>query len=297
MPILKKTDVRPERPVIVMLYGVPGCGKTSIATTANNPVIIDTDRGADRAVQVIDTLSAQRWQDILEVAEDLKEYKTIIVDTAKTMLDEFLSVYVCEQNYKLRTNSLKRFGEMASEFSAFVSRLQTFGTDLIFICHDKESQEGDIIKHSPDCTGSSKNYLQQKADQIGYVSSVNGHRTISFQPKDNFVGKDVAGIGSVQIPDYGSEEFGTFMADIIGRVKKSIQSKSEAQRKASELVASLREQLAAVADDDAAAALLVACKELPAVMKAPFFTEIKKTLAEKGFTYADGKFTITTTTE
>lgn len=297
MPILKKTDVRPERPVIVMLYGVPGCGKTSIATTANNPVIIDTDRGADRAVQVIDTLSAQRWQDILEVAEDLKEYKTIIVDTAKTMLDEFLSVYVCEQNYKLRTNSLKRFGEMASEFSAFVSRLQTFGTDLIFICHDKESQEGDIIKHSPDCTGSSKNYLQQKADQIGYVSSVNGHRTISFQPKDNFVGKDVAGIGSVQIPDYGSEEFGTFMADIIGRVKKSIQGKSEAQRKASELVASLREQLAAVADDDAAAALLVACKELPAVMKAPFFTEIKKTLAEKGFTYADGKFTITTTAE
>ncbi len=297
MPILKKTDVRPERPVIVMLYGVPGCGKTSIATTANNPVIIDTDRGADRAVQVIDTLSAQRWQDILEVAEDLKEYKTIIVDTAKTMLDEFLSVYVCEQNYKLRTNSLKRFGEMASEFSAFVSRLQTFGTDLIFICHDKESQEGDIIKHSPDCTGSSKNFLQQKADQIGYVSSVNGHRTISFQPKDNFVGKDVAGIGSVQIPDYGSEEFGTFMADIIGRVKKSIQSKSEAQRKASELVASLREQLAAVADDDAAAALLVACKELPAVMKAPFFTEIKKTLAEKGFTYADGKFTITTTAE
>lgn len=294
MPILKKTDVRPERPVIVMLYGVPGCGKTSIATTANNPVIIDTDRGADRAVQVIDTLSAQRWQDILEVAEDLKEYKTIIVDTAKTMLDEFLSVYVCEQNYKLRTNSLKRFGEMASEFSAFVSRLQTFGTDLIFICHDKESQEGDIIKHSPDCTGSSKNYLQQKADQIGYVSSVNGHRTISFQPKDNFVGKDVAGIGSVQIPDYGSEEFDTFMAGIIGRVKKSIQGKSEAQRKASELITSLREQLAAVADDDAAAALLVACKELPAVMKAPFFAEIKKTLAEKGFAYADGKFTITT---
>lgn len=297
MPILKKTDVRPERPVIVMLYGVPGCGKTSIATTADNPVIIDTDRGADRAVQVIDTLSAQRWQDIQEVAEDLKEYKTIIVDTAKTMLDEFLSVYVCEQNYKLRTNSLKRFGEMASEFSAFVSRLQTFGTDLIFICHDKESQEGDIIKHSPDCTGSSKNYLQQKADQIGYVSSVNGHRTISFQPKDNFVGKDVAGIGSVQIPDYGSDGFGTFMADIIGRVKKSIQSKSEAQRKASELVASLRGQLAAVTDDDAAAALLVACRELPAVMKAPFFTEIKKTLAERGFTYADGKFTITTTAE
>lgn len=291
MPIFKKNDVRPERPVIVMLYGVPGCGKTSLATTANNPVIIDTDRGADRAVQIADTLSANKWEDITAVVEELKEYKTIVIDTAKTMLDSYLSVYVCDRNYKLKTNSLKRFGEMATEFSDFVSKLQSFGADLIFICHDKETQEGDAVKHSPDCTGSSKNLQQQKADQIGYVSSVNGHRTISFEPKDNFIGKNVAQIPDTQIPEYGTPEFSTFMADIIKHVKQSIQNKSEAQRKANEMVEGLRVELKAVTTDKAAAELMKKCADLPQVMKLPFFSEIKENLVSKGFSYEGGKFT------
>lgn len=39
MPIVKKNDVLPERPVIIVLYGVPGSGKTSVATTADNPLL------------------------------------------------------------------------------------------------------------------------------------------------------------------------------------------------------------------------------------------------------------------
>ena len=58
MPIIKKNDVTPERPVIIVLYGTPGSGKTSVATTAENPIVIDTDRGYDRAVQRVDTLTA-----------------------------------------------------------------------------------------------------------------------------------------------------------------------------------------------------------------------------------------------
>lgn len=290
MPIIKKNDVRPERPVIIMLYGVPGCGKTSVATTANNPVIIDTDRGSDRAVRVTDTLLADNWQDILNSTESLKEYSTIVIDTAKTMLDDFLSVYVCDKNYKLRTNSLKRFGEMATEFSNFVGKLQTFGADLIFICHDKEMQEGDVIKHSPNCTGSSKDLLQQKADQVGYISLVNGKRTVSFDPRDNFVGKNVAQLPVTEIPDASTSEYDAFMADIIAKVKASIQNKSEAQRQAIELLSSLRQELEKVKTEAETTALMKKCTQLPQVMKAPFFNEVKAALTEKGFVFEDGKF-------
>ena len=245
MPIVKKNDVLPERPVIIVLYGVPGSGKTSVATTADNPLLIDCDRGADRAVQRCDTIMAKCWKDIDSERESMKDYKTIVVDTAKSMIDDYLSQYAIDNNYKLKTNTLKRFGQMGEDFKEFVNFLRSNGSDIVFICHDKETADGDVIKHSPDCTGQSKDLLVRIADQVGYVFIQNGKRSISFAPLDNFVGKNVAGLGTVVIPDYGTTEFDTCMSDIISKVKISIQGKGEAQAKANEQLAAIREQLAA----------------------------------------------------
>lgn len=288
MPIIRKNDVAPERPIIIVLYGTPGTGKTSVATTADNPLLIDTDRGYDRAVQRIDTLEASKWQDIASEYATFKGYKTIIVDTAKALLDDYLSVFAVEQNYKLASNSLKRFGKMADDFKMFVNTLRSNGSDLIFICHDKETADGDIIKHAPDCTGQSKDLLIRIADQVGYICKENGKRTIRFEPMDNFVGKNVAGLGSLVIPDNTDPDFSTFMAGIIKNVKLSIQNRSEAQRKANDTLKNLREQLTNVATEEEAAALLDVSQSLPQIFKKPFFGEIKKVLSDKGFVY-DGK--------
>ena len=243
-------------------------------------------------MQRVDTLCVNTWEEILAAIPDFTAYHTIICDTAKAMLDDFLSEYVCKQNYKLRTNSLKRFGQMGDEFKTFVGTLQSNGTDLIFVCHDKETSEGDVVRHSPDCTGQSKDLLLRKADQVGYISIVNGKRHITFDPSDNFVGKNVAQIKPMPIPDASSPEFSAFMANIVKQVKTSIQSHSEAQRKANVLITKLREDLAKVDDNDSAAALLSACKELPDIMKRPFFAEISAALTGRGFAYAGGKFTL-----
>ena len=285
MPIIKKNDITPERPVIIVLYGVPGSGKTSLATTAENPLVIDTDRGYDRAVQRVDTLTAQKWRDVMAEYDTIKEYKTVVVDTAKSVLDDYLAAYVCEQNYKLKTNTLKRFGQMAEEFKQFVNFLRSNGSDIVFICHDKETQEGDTIKHAPDCTGQSKDLLIRIADQVGFVFISNKQRVINFEPLDNFVGKNVAQLGQIPIPDAPSKEFDTCMADIIKTVKKAIQSKSEAQRKAQEQLAALREALAAAETEDDVENLMKEAKSLPAILKGPFFNETKETLAAKGYEF------------
>ncbi len=291
MPIIRKDDVAPERPIIIVLYGQPGSGKTSLATTAEKPLIIDCDRGYDRAVQRVDTLCANTWNEVIENIPNFKDYKTIVGDTAKAILDDFLSEYVCQTNYKLRTNTLKRYGQMADEFKSFVGTLRSNGSDLIFICHDKETSEGDTIKHSPDCTGQSKDLLLRIADQVGYISIMNGKRHVSFEPTDNYIGKNVAQIPLMEIPDVTSPDFSGFMAEIIKKVKTSIQSKSEAQRQANELITKLRIELSKVDDDESAAKLLSDCKELPQIMKQPFFQEINTTLTSKGFVFADNKFT------
>ena len=285
MPIIKKNDVTPERPVIIVLYGTPGTGKTSAATTAKNPLLIDTDRGFDRAVQRVDTLTASKWEDITAEQETIKGYKTVVVDTAKSMLDDYLATFVVQKNYKLANNSLKRFGQMADEFKLFVNVLRSNNADIIFICHDKETQEGDVVKHSPDCTGQSKDLLLRIADQVGYISKVNGRRTIVFEPSDTFVGKNVAGLPAMAIPDAGTEAFATFMAGIIADVKRAIHSKGEAQRKANELLESLRDSVDAAMNEEDVPPIMQAAGGLPPMLQRPFFNELCEKLGRKGFAY------------
>jgi len=279
MAIIKKDDVTPERPVIIVLYGVPGSGKTSVATTAENPLLIDTDRGYDRAVQRCEaTLVANNWHDIDNERETMKGYKTIIVDTAKSMIDDYLSQYAIEKNYKLKTNTLKRFGQMGDDFKEFVNYLRSNGSDIIFICHDKETQDGDVIKHAPDCTGQSKDLLVRIADQVGYIYIDNGKRTITFNTLDNYVSKNVGGIPTTVIPDYGTKEFETFMADIIKRVKASLVSRSEAQVKAQQLIRDCRTALSEVKTDEDIKKVLALAKDLPKFFKLPFMGEMKAAL-------------------
>ena len=59
MPIIKKNEPIGKRPVIILIYGEPGIGKTSLFNTASNPLLIDFDRGVDRSILRQDTLKLQ----------------------------------------------------------------------------------------------------------------------------------------------------------------------------------------------------------------------------------------------
>lgn len=292
MPILKKTDVRPLRPIIMVIYGTPGTGKTSLSNTSENPLLIDCDRGFDRAANQVDTLTAQTWEDILSEEGSMKGYKTIIVDTAKSMLDDFLAVYGVKQDYKLAKNKLKLFGYIADEFKNFVSRRRSDCSDIIFVCHDKETQEGDSIKHSPDCTGQSKDLLIRIADQVGFITMINGKRTICFDPTDITVGKNVAQIPPTVIPECNSTEFPSFMAGIVSKVKTAIQSKTEEQRIAMEALAKANIALEAVETEEEANRMIEIKQSLNKVFERPFKEKMIKVLGEKGFVFnkETGKF-------
>lgn len=290
MAIIRKDDIAPQRPVIILIYGEPGSGKTSVANTAESTIMCDCDRGFDRAAVRVDTITANKWEDIINDEGEFKNYKTVSLDTVRSSLDDYLIDYVCRKDYKLKSNKQRMYGAIGEEFKAFVNRRRAENNDIIFVAHAAEEKSKDIVKYSPDITGQSKNLLLRIADQVGYIYMENGKRTICFDPTDEYTGKNVAEIPKQAIPDKNSPEFATFMADIIKKVKTSISSKSEAQRKAQAQLEEATTKLNSTKNLDEANELISIANSLPKPMQAAFKKKVVEEMKKLGFVIKDGKF-------
>src|SRR4051812_48736900 len=95
--------VRADEPLLVervnmCLYSAPGLGKTSLAFTADDPLLLNFDKGAHRAAVRRDTVTVDSWKDVAAMTkEDYEPYKTAIVDTAGRGLD-FLTADIIAGN-------------------------------------------------------------------------------------------------------------------------------------------------------------------------------------------------------
>lgn len=286
MALIKKNESFPERPVIVVIYGTPGVGKTSVCNTANNPVLIDCDRGSDRACNRAEgTLLAAKWADVLADEKEIKSFNTCVIDTAKAVLDDYLMVHVTEKDYKLKNNKLKAYGAIGDEFKDFTNRRRAEGIDIVIIAHSKEEKDGDNIKVSPDVTGQSKDLILRIADQVGFITMVNGKRTINFEPTDRTIGKNVARIPSVAIPDEKDPAFPTFMADIIATVKSSIRKQSEDQIKAQAKLAEIQQKIADCAFVEELTGLFELVADFSKTEKTAVWKLVQKRADELGFKY------------
>lgn len=168
MPIVKKNEPLPERPVVIMIYGDPGIGKTSLGNTANEPLLIDFDRGKDRAIHRQDVLVVNSWADVDNAEKEklFANYKTINIDTAKAALDDFLMVHVVQEDYKLAKNKLGAYGAIGDKFKLFINARRQENADIIVINHAKTEKEGDYTRTIPDVTGQSYQLLLRVCDQV-----------------------------------------------------------------------------------------------------------------------------------
>jgi AAA domain-containing protein len=269
MPILKANEPLPERPVVIALYGEPGSCKTTLGNTAEEVLVLDFDRGVSRSFHRQTTLIINSWADVQEEerAGSFKNYKTIVIDTAKAALDDFLMGFVTERDYKLKTNKLKAYGELGDEFKLFLNNRRNEGLDVIIIAHAKKDE--DTKKSIPDVTGQSYQLILRVADQVGYVSFVNNERTIQWTPTDLTVGKNTANLPTMRIPDKSNPALKAFMAEVITSVKKSIVCMSEEQREALAKSETIQDELNASDTPEKLTELLIKVHSLPEYLKAP----------------------------
>lgn len=207
MKIFEGNENAPVNGFICLIYGDPGIGKTTLANTAPNPVLLDFDRGSHRSSLRKKVLQFDNWQDYISskqaLAEIYADCDTVIVDTAGTLLD-YMQTYIIEQDPKLANNSIKIWGALKKTFAEFFNPLRQLGKNIIFIAHAKEKEEGDFRIKRPLIQGSSYDLLMQACDLVGYYTTQGNKRILTFDLSDTITAKNCAGIAPVLMGDTAS---------------------------------------------------------------------------------------------
>lgn len=232
--IIKPNETILTENLTIVIYGQPGVGKSSLGFTTDKPIMFDFDLGSQRALNRKDVVRVNKWQDIANLTEsDVKDYNTIIIDTAGRLL-ESMAQSIIKENPRMenKTNgglSLPGYGLLNTMFKNFISKIKSYHKDIILICHDKEDKQGDNIVIRPEAIGSSKSELIKMADLLGYVSMDNKNHVLDFNPTDRYIGKNCAKFELQVIPDLHTNL--TYFGDLIKIAKERMNNKSEAQLK------------------------------------------------------------------
>lgn len=203
-----------DKKFAMILYGSPGVGKTTLALSAPDPVLIDFDRGISRIkaehrrlAKAVITMNTYE-----EVLEDLKspviaDCQTIVIDTGGSFVT-FLQDWAMRSNPSVNKQkngaiSLKGFGAVKSEFIRFTGMVRdVMNKNLIYIFHTEEKTDKDgNTQQRLMCEGAAKNIVWTPCDFGGYIQMIGQERKVFFSPEQEFFAKGCHGInGSYTIP-------------------------------------------------------------------------------------------------
>lgn len=251
LKILSAADPITVDRITVALYGDPGVGKTTLAFSADKPLLFDFDNGAHRASNRQDTVRVSAWAEVENVTlDDLAPYNTIIVDTAGRMLDRLAADIISKDAKMGKAGVLSQqgWGRLKTRFVAWLKMLNDSGKDVVLIAHGTEKMDGETVNARLDVQGGSKDEIYKSVDAMGRVYIRNGKRVLNFDPTESAFGKNPAGFGIIEIPSPVPRDF---LASIIADTKAALNAQTEAQREAAERLEQWREaiELLETADD------------------------------------------------
>lgn len=292
--IFKQGDQVKTESLTAVIYGEPGIGKTSVSMTTDNPILLDFDMGLQRAVNRKTAVRVDSWNGVMELikSKDFEKLnpKTIIIDTAGTMLDNYIAEYVKKDDPKNSRRggelSMSGYGSMKNVFKQFMDWAKKQGKNLIFLAHSKERTEGDDAVFIPKMTGGSYDILREASDLIGFMYASKNSRVINFTPSPSHIGKDCAEIGTVVVPHYTDENYPAFIQDLIDKTLSKMNAMGEAQAAVLEMLNEYRESVKSIESaEDANIQIDVISEEESKTAKIQLFGILKKHCESIGIQY------------
>lgn len=223
----------------LILYGPPGIGKTTLALSAPDPILIDFDRGVSRvkAYHRKPTIVCNTYEEVLEDIRSpkVRDCQTLIIDTGGSFV-----TYL--QDWAMRTNptvnrqkngalSLKGFGAVKQEFQRFTNMVRdTMNKNIIYVFHSDEQKDKDgNPMQRLQCEGAARNLVWQPCDLGAYMQMIGNRRIISFTPTDEFFAKGCYGIdGQREVPTIGLTDKNDFLTRLFDEARANIDAENDA---------------------------------------------------------------------
>jgi hypothetical protein len=173
---VKKREILSTNPKIMLLYGAPKVGKTTMLSQLDDCLILDTEDGSRMIEGHI--LSINDRTDLLgfyKSIEDGLDYKYIAIDTIDKIV-EWTERAICEEFQVVNIADLaygKGFGLVREKVLNNIKKLASSCEGLIVIGHRKTASAVEnsnaVDPQSLDISGKLKNMMMAMADAVGFV--------------------------------------------------------------------------------------------------------------------------------
>lgn len=208
----EKTGTPTADGITILLYGVPGCGKTRLIGELPNPVFIDVERGYKSIRKPgVDIIKPTSYRDLIQIIAALnkgvmspegfrwtiegKEFcnRIIVADT----LDAISTLILDEV---LKGKGIEKAGwdewgiviNRSKEVTSSLRNLQLKGVHFIATAHEEmeKNPDSNAIKGQPALLGKLSEKFSGMFDAVYRMTVKNGKRYLDGQPVGIWTGKD-----------------------------------------------------------------------------------------------------------
>lgn len=257
------SELKVSHTIKALVYGNPGIGKSTLALSAPQPVLLDFDGGVQRVNGAFQcpTLQVESWEQVNEALKEIEggaiPCSTIVIDTAGKMLD-YMGAYIIKENSKYGKNdgslTLQGYGVRKSMFINFLKRVSIMGKNVVFVAHEREDKDGDVRIVRPEIGGSSAGDLIKELDLVGYMSAVGKDRTVFWTPQEKFYAKNTCNLPEAHKVNVIIDENGNptgennFLTLVFAQYERSLQNTASLRQKYDKLIESFKKGVSEVTD-------------------------------------------------
>ena len=233
MPIIKPEEMNfSDKNIIMIISGLPGTGKTTLALSAPDVLLIDTDEGMAR-VNPAHRKDASICKTYEEILADLKAaegtYKSIVIDTCGALI-EYMKDWAMRTDPKSSKKdggfSLQGYGVIKSEFIRLSAELRK-KFNVVYLFHENMTKQDETVFYELVVEGATRTLVYQPADLAAHLFIQNGRRYLGFTPTEQYSAKSAYGIkGLIEVPELKDGDHNDFLTKLFAKVRANLAAES-----------------------------------------------------------------------